>query len=58
MVLYYYCCYCGVKVGSFEFFLVLIDLFGFQYLINEERNDMIFYKENGDVYVLMICEDC
>ncbi|BAO93213.1 hypothetical protein Bateq7PJ16_0059 [Bacillus subtilis] len=38
--------------------MVSTDSLGFQHLTNEERNDMISYKENGDVHVLTICEDC
>ncbi|MFB2351857.1 anti-sigma-F factor Fin, partial [Priestia megaterium] len=45
-------------VGSLESSMVSTDSLGFQHLTNEERNDMISYKENGDVHVLTICEDC
>ncbi|AFI26593.1 anti-sigma-F factor Fin [Bacillus stercoris] len=58
MALHYYCRHCGVKVGSLESSMVSTDSLGFQHLTNEERNDMISYKENGDVHVLTICEDC
>ncbi|RJS55245.1 peptide ABC transporter permease [Bacillus subtilis] len=58
MALHYYCRHCGVKVGSLESSMVSTDSLGFQHLTNEERNDMISYKENGDVQVLTICEDC
>ncbi|MBD4938803.1 anti-sigma-F factor Fin, partial [Xanthomonas citri pv. citri] len=55
MALHYYCRHCGVKVGSLESSMVSTDSLGFQHLTNEERNDMISYKENGDVHVLTIC---
>ncbi|MCG8398634.1 anti-sigma-F factor Fin family protein [Bacillus atrophaeus] len=58
MALHYYCRHCGVKVGSLEQSLITADLLGFHHLTNEERNDMISYKDNGDVHVLTICEDC
>ncbi|MCM3159617.1 anti-sigma-F factor Fin [Bacillus subtilis] len=58
MALHYYCRHCGVKVGSLESSMVSTDSLGFQHLTNEERNDMISYKENGDVHVSTICEDC
>ncbi|WP_339246698.1 anti-sigma-F factor Fin [Bacillus sp. FSL R5-0523] len=58
MALHYYCRHCGVKVGSLESSTVSTDSLGFQHLTNEERNDMISYKENGDVHVSTICEDC
>ncbi|KAF1678532.1 anti-sigma-F factor Fin [Bacillus mexicanus] len=58
MALHYYCRHCGVKVGSLESSAVSTGSLGFQHLTNEERNDMISYKENGDVHVSTICEDC
>ncbi|MCO4852306.1 anti-sigma-F factor Fin [Bacillus vallismortis] len=58
MALHYYCRHCGVKVGSLESSMVSTDSLGFQHLTNEERNDMISYKENGDVHISTICEDC
>ncbi|KAA6443758.1 anti-sigma-F factor Fin family protein [Bacillus swezeyi] len=58
MALHYYCRHCGVKVGSLDHSYVNSEQLGFHHLTNEERNDMISYKDNGDLHVMTICEDC
>ncbi|MCU0158318.1 anti-sigma-F factor Fin family protein [Bacillus safensis] len=58
MALHYYCRHCGVKVGSLDEPAVQSEALGFHHLTNEERNDMISYRENGDLHVQTICEDC
>lgn len=58
MALHYYCRHCGVKVGSLDESAVQSEALGFHHLTNEERNDMISYRENGDLHVQTICEDC
>ena len=58
MALHYYCRHCGVKVGSLDESAVQSEALGFHHLTNEERNDMISYRENGDLHVQNIWEDC
>ncbi|MFN2748236.1 MULTISPECIES: anti-sigma-F factor Fin family protein [Bacillus] len=58
MALHYYCRHCGVKVGSLDHSYVNSAQLGFDHLTNEERNDMISYKDNGDLHIRTICEDC
>ncbi|MDA7028379.1 anti-sigma-F factor Fin family protein [Bacillus sp. CLL-7-23] len=58
MALHYYCRHCGVKVGSLDHFYANSEQLGFHHLTAEERNDMISYKDNGDLHVMTICEDC
>ncbi|WP_144558144.1 anti-sigma-F factor Fin [Bacillus pumilus] len=57
MGLDYYWGDCGVKVGSVDESGVESEGLGFDDLRNEERKDMISYRENGDLDVERICED-
>lgn len=58
MAVHYHCRHCGVKVGTLELSNVESEKLGFNHLTNEERNDMISYRGNGDLHVKTICEDC
>lgn len=58
MFIYYFCRYCGVKVGMIEKIVYNIEVFGFNYLIVDEWKDFIYYYNSGDIVVKIICEDC
>lgn len=58
MAIQYYCRHCGVHLGKIDATSVETNRLGFQLLSDEERLNMITYKETGDVIVKAICEDC
>jgi hypothetical protein len=58
MALHYHCRHCGVSVGSIDAISVSSEQLGFDHLTNDERQEMITYQQNGDMYIKTICEDC
>jgi hypothetical protein len=58
MTIHYYCRHCNVQIGEIEQSHINTEQLGFQQLNNQERMDMITYKEDGNIEVKTICEDC
>ncbi|MBP1970357.1 hypothetical protein J2Z83_002475 [Virgibacillus natechei] len=58
MAIVYTCRHCGHVIGKLEQKMVDTSLLGFDQLSTKEKIDMIEYKDNGDVQIKAICEDC
>lgn len=57
MAIHYKCRHCQTELGAIDQ-QVSADMLGFDHLTSAERTDMVTYKENGDIHVNVICEDC
>ncbi|WP_028400970.1 anti-sigma-F factor Fin family protein [Ectobacillus panaciterrae] len=53
---HYYCRHCGNHIGSIEREEIYNVVLG--HLTEQEKQDMLHYDENGNIYVKAICEDC
>jgi len=58
MSIVYTCRHCGHKIGILKQQVVDTSMLGFDQLTVQQKQEMIQYKENGDIHVQSICEDC
>lgn len=58
MAIVYTCRHCGLKLGEIKEQVVDTTVLGWNKLTDEEKREMIQYKENGDVQIHAICENC
>lgn len=58
MSIIYKCRHCGQHVGELDQSMVETSSLGWDQLSKEEQQEMIHYKENGDVHIQTICESC
>jgi Protein of unknown function (DUF2757) len=58
MAIHYRCRHCKTHVGSIDHHTVNAAQLGFETLSNEERQELLSYKENGEIEVTTTCEDC
>lgn len=58
MSIIYTCRHCGQQVGKLNQKIVDTTVLGFDQLTVEEKQNMIHYKDNGDIQIKTICESC
>lgn len=58
MAIHYHCRHCGTKLGSIDRFSIHSETLGLHKLTEQERNEMISYGQDGNIYITSICEDC
>ena len=58
MSIIYTCRHCGQFIGKLEQQIVDTKLLGLDKLSIGETEEMIQYKQNGDVQIQAICENC
>ncbi|MFC2948830.1 anti-sigma-F factor Fin [Virgibacillus sediminis] len=58
MAIIYNCRHCGNVIGKLDQPVVETSMLGLDRLTSKEKQEMIYYKENGDVDIQAICEDC
>lgn len=58
MAIVYRCRHCGHVIGELKSHIVSTSMLGWDELTAQEKRKMIHYKENGDVHILSICENC
>lgn len=58
MSVHYYCRHCSTRMGTIEETSIHAEQLGIHTLTDEERNDMVSYESDGDIYIKAICEDC
>ncbi|GAB3054570.1 anti-sigma-F factor Fin [Virgibacillus ainsalahensis] len=58
MSIVYKCRHCGGVIGKLEQQVIDTSMLGFDQLTSKEKEDMIKYKDNGDVHIQAICENC
>ncbi|MFC7787254.1 MULTISPECIES: anti-sigma-F factor Fin family protein [unclassified Rossellomorea] len=58
MAIHYQCRHCGTNVGTLSNVSVHSEQLGIHTLSEEERLHMVQYRDNGDIQVKTICEDC
>jgi hypothetical protein len=58
MAIHYRCRHCKTHVGTIDQHTVSASKLGFVELSTEERQELLSYKENGDIDVTITCEDC
>jgi hypothetical protein len=58
MAIKYICRHCRTDIGQIDSAQIDESLLGFQFLSQEERNDIVNYQYNGDVTVRVICDYC
>jgi len=54
----YNCRHCGLEIGRLDNQMIDTSLLGFNQLSAEEKQEMIQYRDNGDILVRTICESC
>lgn len=54
----YKCRHCGHTIGKLEQQIVSTSMLGWDNLSSQDKQRMIQYKENGDVHIQAICENC
>lgn len=54
----YFCRHCRNSIGSLSHDMVDTNVLGIEELSEQDRSEMIQHKENGDVHVQTICENC
>lgn len=54
----YNCRHCGQEIGKLENQVIDTSLLGFDQLSEKEKQEMIEYRNNGDIQVQTICESC
>lgn len=58
MAIIYKCRHCSHVIGEMEVQVVATSVLGWNRLSAQDRAKMIQYRENGDVHVKAICENC
>ncbi|NBJ71250.1 MULTISPECIES: anti-sigma-F factor Fin family protein [Clostridia] len=58
MTIVYLCRHCGQKIGSIQQQVMDSSILGFDQLSVKDKEEMIIYKPNGDMYIQVICENC
>jgi len=58
MSIIYTCRHCDQHVGKLNQSVLDTTLLGFDQLTVEEKREMIHYKNNGDIHIITICENC
>ena len=58
MAIIYKCKHCKHVIGEIETQIVSTSMLGWDRLSASDRAAMIQYRENGDVHVQTICENC
>ncbi|WP_068675832.1 anti-sigma-F factor Fin family protein [Oceanobacillus sp. Castelsardo] len=58
MSIVYNCRHCGQNIGKLDNQMIDTSLLGFNQLSEKEKEEMIQYRDNGDVLVIAICESC
>jgi len=58
MAIVYKCSHCHQLIGRLEQSVVHTSVLGLDQLSAEEKEKMIEYKDNGDVQIHAICENC
>lgn len=58
MAIVYKCKHCKHIIGQLEQQIVSTSMLGWDRLSTQDKAKMIQYKENGDVHVQTICENC
>ena len=58
MSIVYKCRHCGHIIGRLDQQVVTTSMLGWDNLSPKDKERMIQYKENGDVHIQSICENC
>ncbi|MCJ7843037.1 anti-sigma-F factor Fin family protein [Lederbergia sp. NSJ-179] len=58
MQVHYFCRHCAVKVGTINGKLLTEEELGIHQLNEIEKQEMITYSGDGDIYIQTICENC
>jgi hypothetical protein len=58
MSIIYNCRHCGQEIAKLDQKMIDTTMLGLDQLSMKEKEEMIQYKDNGDVDVQTICEDC
>ncbi|RDW15306.1 DUF2757 domain-containing protein [Oceanobacillus arenosus] len=58
MSIVYKCRHCGQAIATLDQQVIDTTMLGLDQLSIKEKEEMIQYKDNGDVDVQTICEDC
>lgn len=58
MAVVYKCRHCGNVIGELNQQVVDTQTLGWDNLSSEDKQEMIQYRNNGDVHIKTICEDC
>ncbi|WP_156289992.1 anti-sigma-F factor Fin family protein [Oceanobacillus salinisoli] len=58
MSIVYKCRHCGQEIGKLDNQIVDTSTLGFNQLSVKEKEEMIQYRDDGDIHVQTICESC
>lgn len=58
MAIIYKCRHCKHEIGKITNQVISTSMLGLDQLTSSEKQKMIQYKENGDVLIQAICENC
>lgn len=58
MSIVYKCRHCKYTIGTLRQQIVSTSMLGIDVLTTKEKEKMVHYKENGDVHIHAICENC
>ena len=58
MAIVYRCRHCGHIIGELKQHIVSTSMLGWDKLTAQDKQKMIHYKQNGDVHIISICENC
>ncbi|WLR41928.1 anti-sigma-F factor Fin family protein [Bacillus carboniphilus] len=58
MSIQYVCRHCGMEMAKINESVLDSWRLGFDILSTEEREEMVNYEDNGNIFVKAICEDC
>ncbi len=58
MAIIYRCRHCGHTIGVLKQQVISTSSLGWDALSAQDKRQMIQYKENGDVHIYSICENC
>lgn len=58
MAIVYRCRHCGHVIGELKQHIVSTSMLGWDELTAQDKQRMIQYKQNGDVHIISICENC
>ncbi|RYG72731.1 anti-sigma-F factor Fin family protein [Lentibacillus lipolyticus] len=58
MPIIYQCRHCGQEIGRLNQQMVDASMLGLDQLSADEQQEMVNYRDNGDVEIKSICESC
>ncbi|MBS4201487.1 anti-sigma-F factor Fin family protein [Bacillus sp. FJAT-49732] len=58
MPIHYYCRHCSSKMGTIDDSVFEEEQLGIHTLTDKERQEMVTYGSNGEIFIQAICDDC